>query len=52
VGPGLVSPNTTFELKSTPKKSVIVKLQLQLASDQRVQQVTTTIAGRNAWLTC
>ena len=50
VGPGLVSPNTTFELKSTPRKSVIVKLQLQLTSSRPVQELTTTIAGRNAWL--
>jgi type II secretory pathway pseudopilin PulG len=52
VGPGLVSPNTTFELRSTPRKSVIVKLQLQLTADRPVQELTTTIAGRNAWLTC
>ena len=52
VGPGLVSPNTTFELKSTPRKSVIVKLQLQLTSTRPVQELTTTIAGRNAWLVC
>ena len=50
VGPGLVSPNTTFELRSTPRKSVIVKLQLQLAANRPVQELTTTIAGRNAWL--
>jgi type II secretory pathway pseudopilin PulG len=52
VGPGLVSPNTTFELRSTPRKSVIVKLQLQMAANRPVQALTTTIAGRNAWLTC
>ena len=52
VGPGLVSPNTTFELRSTPRKSVIVKLQLQLAANRPVQELTTTIAGRNAWLAC
>lgn len=52
VGPGLVSPNTTFELRSTPRKSVIVKLQLQLATNRPVQELTTTIAGRNAWLVC
>lgn len=49
IGPGLVSPATTFELRSTPRKSIIVKLQLQLAADRPVQQLTTTIAGRNAW---
>jgi prepilin-type N-terminal cleavage/methylation domain-containing protein len=52
VGPGLRSPNTTFELRSTPRKSVIVKLQLQLAANRPVQELTTTIAGRNAWFTC
>ena len=52
VGPGLVSPNTTFELRSTPRKSVIVKLQLQLTATRPVQELTTTIAGRNAWITC
>jgi type II secretory pathway pseudopilin PulG len=52
VGPGLVSPNTTFELRSTPRKSVIVKLQLQLSAERSVQELTTTIAGRNAWITC
>jgi type II secretory pathway component PulJ len=52
VGPGLVSPDTTFELRSTPRKSVIVKLKLQLEVDRPVQELTTTIAGRNAWLAC
>jgi Tfp pilus assembly protein PilW len=52
IGPGLVSPNTTFELRSTPRKSVIVNLQLQMAASRPVQALTTTIAGRNAWLTC
>jgi type II secretory pathway component PulJ len=52
VGPGLVSPSTTFELRSTPRKSVIVKLQLQMATNRPIQELTTTIAGRNAWLTC
>ena len=52
VGPGLVSPNTTFELRSTPRKSVIVKLQLQLSASRPVQELATTIAGRNAWLVC
>ena len=52
VGPGLVSPNTTFELRSTPRKSVIIQLRLQLSTDRPVQSLTTTIAGRNAWLTC
>jgi Tfp pilus assembly protein PilW len=52
VGPGLVSPNTTFELRSTPRKSVVVKLQLQLSSSRPVQELATTIAGRNAWLVC
>jgi type II secretory pathway component PulJ len=52
VGPGLVSPSTTFELRSTPRKSVIVKLQLQMSATRPIQELTTTIAGRNAWLTC
>jgi prepilin-type N-terminal cleavage/methylation domain-containing protein len=52
VGPGLVSPNTTFELRSTPRKSIIVKLQLQLEATRPVQELSTTIAGRNAWLVC
>jgi type II secretory pathway pseudopilin PulG len=51
VGPGLVSPNTTFQLVSTPRKSVIVVLKLQFGS-RPVQQLTTTIAGRNAWSAC
>ncbi|MEY2565588.1 MAG: hypothetical protein QOE35_117 [Actinomycetota bacterium] len=51
VGPGLVSPNTTFTLRSTPKKSMVIDLRLQLASNRPVQQLTTTIAGRNAWAT-
>lgn len=52
VGPGLVSPNTTFEMRSTPRKSVVVKLQLQMSSSRPVQELATTIAGRNAWLVC
>jgi prepilin-type N-terminal cleavage/methylation domain-containing protein len=51
VGPGLVSPTTTFEMKSTPRRSVVVRLQVQLGQGA-VQPLATTIAGRNAWLTC
>jgi len=51
VGPGLVSPNTTFTLYSTPKKSLLIDLRLQLSSTRPVQRLTTTIAGRNAWAT-
>jgi prepilin-type N-terminal cleavage/methylation domain-containing protein len=49
VGPGLVSPATTFTLYSTPRKSVLIDLRLQLTSNRPVQRLTTTIAGRNAW---
>jgi type II secretory pathway component PulJ len=52
IGPGLVSPTTTFELRSTPRKSVIVKLQLRMTASRPVQALTTTIAGRNALLSC
>jgi prepilin-type N-terminal cleavage/methylation domain-containing protein len=52
VGPGLVSPATTFTLFSTPKKSVFIDLRLQLSTTRPVQRLSTTIAGRNAWSTC
>lgn len=52
VGPGLVSPNTTFTLRSTPRRSIEIVLQLQFSSRRSVQTLRTTITGRNAWTTC
>ena len=52
VGPGLVSPNTTFTLRSTPRRSIEVVLQLQFTTRRAVQTLRTTVTGRNAWATC
>lgn len=51
VGPGLQSASSTFELRETPRRSVVVKLQIRFG-ERTTQTLETTIAGRNAWLTC
>jgi hypothetical protein len=52
VGPGLQSASTTFELVETPKESIIINLRIRFGSERTTQQLTTTVAGRNAWLAC
>jgi type II secretory pathway component PulJ len=52
VGPGLQGAPTTFELRETPRRSVIIKLQIRFGDGRTTQQLATTVAGRNAWLTC
>ena len=52
VGPGLISPNTTFTLRSTPRRSIEVVLQLQFSARRSAQTLRTTITGRNAWTVC
>jgi type II secretory pathway component PulJ len=52
VGPGLESAATTFELVSTPRRSIKINLQIRFGDDRTTQRLNTTAAGRNAWLTC
>jgi prepilin-type N-terminal cleavage/methylation domain-containing protein len=52
VGPGLQSASTTFQLVETPRESIVIKLQIRFGSDRTTQQLSTTVAGRNAWLAC
>ena len=52
VGPGLTSPNSTFTMRSTPRRSIEIALRLQFSADRSVQTLSTTITGRNAWTTC
>jgi type II secretory pathway component PulJ len=52
VGPGLQNPSTTFELKETPRRSVVINLSIRFGDERTTQKLSTTVAGRNAWLTC
>jgi type II secretory pathway component PulJ len=52
VGPGVQSASTTFELVETPKESIIINLRIRFGEERTTQQLTTTVAGRNAWLAC
>ena len=52
VGPGLVSPSSTFTLRSTPRRSIEVVLQLRFSQKRSTQTLRTTITGRNAWTVC
>ena len=52
VGPGLVQPNSTFTMRSTPRRSIEIVLRIQFSSKRSIQTLSTTITGRNAWATC
>ena len=49
---GLVSPSDAFQQVFTPRRSVKLVFRIQIAPDQPIRDVTTTIAGRNAWRDC
>lgn len=49
---GLVNPSDAFEQIVTPRRSVRLVLRVQSAPDSPVRDVSTTIAGRNAWRNC
>jgi len=49
VGRGVTNSSDVFTHNATPRRSVGLRFVVQLDTDQAPQQVTTTIAGRNAW---
>ena len=49
---GLVDPSDAFQQVFTPRRSVKLVFRIQTDADQPVRDVTTTIAGRNAWRDC
>lgn len=49
---GLVDASNTFQQVVTPRRSVKVALRIQAGPEEPVRDVTTTIAGRNAWRDC
>ena len=49
---GLVAPSDAFQQIVTPRRSVKLVFRIQADPDTPVRDVTTTIAGRNAWRDC
>jgi len=49
---GLVAPADAFQQVVTPRRSVKLVLRIQSEPETPVRDVTTTIAGRNAWRDC
>ena len=49
---GLVAPSDAFQQAVTPRRSVTLVFRIQADPDTPVRDVTTTIAGRNAWRDC
>jgi type II secretory pathway pseudopilin PulG len=49
---GLVDPADAFQQSFTPRRSVRLVFRVRSAPGSPVRDVTTTIAGRNAWRDC
>ena len=49
---GIVDPSDAFLQIFTPRRSVRLVLRVRSAADSPVRDVSTTIAGRNAWRDC
>lgn len=49
---GLVAPSDAFQQVVTPRRSVKLVFRVQSDPDTPVRDVSTTIAGRNAWRDC
>jgi prepilin-type N-terminal cleavage/methylation domain-containing protein len=52
VASGLINPGTTFRQWATPRRSIELRLEVQLDAKQGSRQLRSTIAGRNAWRAC
>lgn len=52
VSRGIVGPAAPFRQVTTPRRSVHIDFSVQLLDGKPPQEISTVVAGRNAWRTC
>lgn len=52
VSSSLVNASDAFQHLATPRRTVRIQFHVQSAPDQAVRDLSTTVAGRNAWKAC